>query len=338
MNYQVVATLGPATDDEQLWRRLIEAGATAFRLNTSHIGLEDLERWLRRIARFLPGCSAAGRGFPIVLDLQASKWRIGLVETAELEPGAAIELFLGTRQEGDRGTGALSLPVPHADFFVAAKSCGSRIAVNDGKVMLQSERLHPERISARVLQGGEISTGKGITLVGSTYRVERLGDKDRRVVELAAGYTGVRFALSYVKDAAEMRRYRSQFASQVAGSAYLIAKLERHSALPEAGGIARSADELWVCRGDLGAEMGVAVMAEQVFRFASGLGKLSRPVLLAGQVLEHMSEHPAPTRSEISCLYEALRKGFRGVVLSDETSVGAHPVEACRTASMFHSR
>ena len=264
MNYQVVATLGPATDGEEIWRRLIEAGATAFRLNTSHISLDDLERWLQRITRFLPGCSAAHRGagreagdpssgrdrcFPIVLDLQASKWRIGLIETAELEPGSVVELFLGTRQEGDRHAGAPTLPVPHEDFFAAAQSCEGRIALNDAKVMLQSERLYPERISARVLQGGEISTGKGITLVGSTYRMERLGDKDRRVVELAAPHPGVRFALSYVKDAAEMRSYRSQFESRFEESACLIAKLERQSALREAGGIARSADELWVCRG-----------------------------------------------------------------------------------------
>jgi pyruvate kinase len=204
--------------------------------------------------------------------------------------------------------------------------------------MLRIESREKRRITARVTRGGEISAGKGITLVGSGYRIEQLNPKDRRVVELGCSYPFVRYALSYVKDAAEMNNYRRLFNERWGDDQYLIAKLERASSLEEAEEIARSADELWICRGDLGAEMGPAAMAEGLFRFFPRIRNIPKPVFLAGQVLEHMSAHPTPTRSEICCIYDSLQRGLKGFVLSDETALGAYPVEACRTAALFRSR
>jgi pyruvate kinase len=154
-------------------------------------------------------------------------------------------------------------------------------------------------------------------------------------VDLARPYPFIRYALSYVKDAEEMRNYRQLLTASGSDPLYLIAKVERSSALAEAKNIAQSADELWICRGDLGAEMGTAAMAEEVFRLYPRVPGIPKPVFLAGQVLEHMTAQPTPTRSEISYLYEALMRGFAGVVLSDETAVGAHPIQACRNAAMF---
>jgi len=349
MNYHIVATLGPSTGGERMWRSLVEGGATAFRLNTAHFRLETLQSWLERIARFLAesgsgssrsperGDSLPEESFPVILDLQASKWRIGTVKFARLETGAWVQLVPGTSEEAEPDTADSELPIlpiPHPDFFEAARTAeGGKIAVNDAKVMIQVERLEEQRIIARVIRGGEISSGKGITLAGSTYRKEQLNQKDRRVVEIARSHPFVRYALSYVKDAAEMSNYRHLFLP----ATYLIAKVERASALDEAEQIAQTADELWICRGDLGAEMGSAAMAEQLYRFFPRLRKIPKPVFLAGQVLEHLTAHPTPSRSEISYLYEALQRGFQGFVLSDETAVGAHPLEACRYAALFRS-
>lgn len=335
MNYRIVATLGPATRGPDVWKGLLAAGADAFRLNTSHMNLATLEGWLGELIAFhrrLAAGEAGGAAPPVILDLQASKWRIGSIPRIELPAGQKVELVAGGIDgEQRQSSAAVVIPVPHPDFFTAARSSGGEIALNDAKVMLRIESMDSERIVARVERGGEISSAKGITIAASPYRIERLSAKDRRIVELGSRYPNVRFALSYLKDAAEMSNYRRLLDP----SLFLIAKVERAGALQEVERIAEIADELWICRGDLGAEMGMALMAAELSAFSQRISRLSKPILLAGQVLEHMSEHPEPTRSEISCLYDALRDGYAGVVLSDETAVGAFSESACRAAALF---
>ncbi len=128
-----------------------------------------------------------------------------------------------------------------------------------------------------------------------------------------------------------MAGYRAQIGRPVR----VIAKLERPSAMDDAERIAGVADALWLCRGDLGAELGAKAMAEAVYRLSAGVQAMPVPVLLAGQVFEHMTEHPTPTRSEVCAVYDALMKGYQGVVLSDETAIGRDPVESCRAAALF---
>jgi pyruvate kinase len=99
--------------------------------------------------------------------------------------------------------------------------------------------------------------------------------------------------------------------------------------------IANSADELWLCRGDLGAELGPRAMAEAVHRFSEQVTGLSVPSIMAGQVLEHMTESSTATRSEVCYLFDTLQKGYRGFVLSDETAIGQNPVAACEVAAIW---
>ena len=164
------------------------------------------------------------------------------------------------------------------------------------------EANEDESLRARVLTGGTISARKGITFAASNYRQEELNDKDRAILAQTRHLPFVHYAISYIRDALEMHKYRAHFGA----AAHVIAKLERQPALDDARQIAALADELWLCRGDLGAELGLRSMAEAVLRFSDSIGDLPVPVLLAGQVLEHMTEHPAPTRSEVCTLYEAL--------------------------------
>jgi len=322
MAYEIVATLGPGSETEAVWEAMLEAGATGFRLNTSHLTLDGLAGWLERLTPHLSRHGSA----PLVLDLQGSKWRLGRFPTATLRSGQSVELCFA--EAADR---AGRLPVPHRDFFRAAASSSGELILNDAKLRLAVESCQEESLRARVLQGGAISAGKGITYLASRYRTESLSAKDQEIV-LRTGRLGfVRYAVSYVKDAAEMARYRALLGAE----AHLIAKLERQTAVEEAAGMAASADALWLCRGDLGAELGFRAMAEAVHAFSGRLHELPVPALLAGQVLEHMTDSPTPTRSELCYLHDALALGYRGVVLSDETAIGRHPVESCRAAALF---
>jgi pyruvate kinase len=326
MDYSIAVTLGPASDSEPTWQALLAAGATAFRLNTSHLNLSQLRNWIDRLADFL----ALREPKPwLILDLQGSKWRLGQFPACTLRPGQQVELVCATST--DRSN---LLPVPHPDFFEAAVSSNGEIVLNDARVRLALESAKPDSLNARVIQGGELVSNKGITFTASDHRHESLSEKDHSILIETQELAFVRYALSYVKDEVEMARYRTH-AGQ---TAYLIAKLERQPAVDQARGIAAEADELWLCRGDLGAELGARAMAETVYRFSERVRRLPGQVLLAGQVLEHMTGQPNPTRSELCYLHDALTKGYQGVVLSDETAVGRYPVESCRAAALFRNR
>jgi pyruvate kinase len=324
--YRITATLGPASRSEQTWDEMIGAGASAFRLNTSHLSLDELEQWLERLQRFL---LTRGEQTGVVLDLQGSKWRTGRMDPVWLEAGQMVELHW-TTEAGPEGV----LPVPHRDFFEAAEFAAGEIVLNDAKVRLELVEVNKDRLQARVTQAGPVSSNKGITYAESQYRKEDLHEKDREILERTRGAENVQYAISYVRDAAEMQRYRALIGKE----AYLATKLEREQAVAEGLQMEEAADELWLCRGDLGAEMGQAGMARAVSDFSSGVRESTLPVLMAGQVLEHMTVHPHPTRSEVCYLYDMLQKGYAGFVLSDETAVGENPVESCRAAAMFMRR
>ena len=324
MNYDIVATLGSSSSTPDVWHGMLDAGATAFRLNTSHLTLTQLDQWLEQLTPFL---STLNLTPPLVLDLQGSKWRLGEFATRVLEPGQPIELVYAPT--ADRPN---TLPVPHADFFLAAPISSEEIVLNDAKIKLACETVGADSLRARVVVGGEIRARKGITFAASEYRQEHLSDKDRAIREATQHLPFVRYATSYIRDAAEMRKYRVHF-----GEAYLIAKLERQPAMDDAQRIAEIADEVWVCRGDLGAEIGLCSMAEAVWRFSNSIGDLAIPALMAGQVLEHMVEHATPTRSEVCYLHDTLQAGYRGFVLSDEAAVGRYPIESIRVAALFRN-
>ncbi len=327
MEYQIVATLGPATARPETWWELRNAGATGFRLNTSHLLPEETEEWLSRLSETfgddLPG---------VVLDLQGSKWRIGDITTRTVAPGDSVTLAYRRDPILENSLPGV-LPVPHRDFFRALEDADGTVLLNDARVELVVDTLREYQAFCRVVRGGNLESRKGVTVPGSAYRSEALQDRDQDVVRRTRGHERVIYALSYVRDAGEMRAFRDDLGPGVRS----IAKVERREAVAAAAEIVRESEELWLCRGDLGAEIGLVEMAKAVREFAGLLPRIDAPVLLAGQVLEHMTRHPQPTRSEACHLYDAITNGFAGIVLSDETAVGAHPVESCRAAALFRT-
>jgi pyruvate kinase len=323
MDYEIIATLGPASDQPEIWREMLTAGVTAFRLNTSHLSLPALRNWLDRLSLFN---QQQTRCLPVVLDLQGSKWRLGSLSAVQLEPGEIVRLVLA-KESQQRDT----LPVPHPDFFRAAELSDGEIRINDAKTKLLIHEIGTDEIRARVTTGGVISSNKGITLPSSPYRIERLCDKDSAILQETGGIPFIRYALSFIKDAAELGFFRRELNSQ----AYLIAKIERGDAVRDLSGIAQASNEVWICRGDLGAEAGLVAMAHLVSEVTAQVKDLPVPVMMAGQVLEHMTAQPEPTRSEVCYLSDSLQNGYSGFVLSDETAIGQYPLDACRAAAAW---
>jgi pyruvate kinase len=201
---------------------------------------------------------------------------------------------------------------------------GARVLLDDGLLAVEVRETDGERVVGRVVHGGVLRGKKGINLPGVRVSAAAVTDKDREDVALAvahgADYVGISF-VSEPEDVEEVRRL-------VPGHVRLVAKIERAAALATAPAIIAASDAVMVARGDLGVELPyeeVPLAQKRLIRLA---GRLGRPVITATQMLESMIEHPRPTRAEASDVANAILDGTDAVMLSAETAVGNHPLEA----------
>ena len=327
MNYQIVATLGPASRTNDTILALHAAGANGFRLNSSHLTPARLQTWLSRLDVLFQQLSP--RPY-LVVDLQGAKRRLGRFPAFELASDERVDLVCADSTRRKR-----TLPLPWPQLFRSAAP-GDRLLVNDAKSVLVLEAVSSRILVARVMDGGEFSSRKGVIHRPlDRGREERVSGnpnaEDEAFIAASETFDFVCFALSYTEHPEEISSLRARCPAP----RRLIAKLETAAGVSAAPALAGQADELWVCRGDLGAQLGPAAMAQAVQAFSRLLMNLPVPVMMAGQVLEHMTANGQPTRSEVCHLADLLASGYGGFVLSDETAVGGYPAESCRTAALF---
>ena len=308
---RLVATLGPRSSD--LAAELAAGGATGFRLNASHLSPEETGRLARAVRKAAPDRE-------LVIDLQGAKMRLGGFVERRIAPGETVALSPAPRE----GT----LPAPHPELFAEAR-VGETLGVDDGRLRFVVERRADDEIVARCLVGGALRPRKGINLLEHPVRLDGLSPRDRAT--LAALPQGpATIAFSFMLDGREAEWVRAARPdSRVAG------KIERREAIDALPTIAAAVDEVWICRGDLGAQLGLPELARFVHQFDPRA--LPCPSLMAGQVLQHLARHDAPTRSEVCHLYDLLARGYEGIVLSDETAVGSTPARAVATAAALLS-
>jgi pyruvate kinase len=307
--FEIIATLGPASMGEAT--ALSAAGATGFRLNASHLEATRLQDAISLVRSVLPRA-------PLVVDLQGAKMRLGIFPAREVRRGEPVRFSLAPEQGG-------ALPLPHPELFRAVV-VGDTLSIDDDRLQFQIQAVSAGRIETAALTQGLIRPRKGVNVLEHPVTLEDLTEGDRALCQALAPLSSLTFAFSFMKDGSEAAWLR-----RIAPAAGVIGKVERREAMLELPRLAAAVDALWICRGDLGAQLGSTDLA----RFVAGLDPraLGRPVLMAGQVLEHLTEHAEPTRSEVCHLYDLVARGYAGIVLSDETAIGVDPVRAVRTAA-----
>ncbi len=316
---KIVCTLGPSSESEGVLERMISAGMNVARLNFSHGSHEEHGA---RIARLRKVAKKLGRTVAILQDLSGPKIRLGEVEgTVQLESGATFMLT----ERKVQGNAEMATVQFRGLGKVVRKN--DTILLNDGCVELRVESVEAHGIRCNVVNGGPISSHKGVNLPVRSTGIATLTPKDRADMKFGLEQGVDCLALSFVRtgrDVALARRHARSLGHETA----FIAKIEKPEALENIDAIIAEADGVMVARGDLGVETPyeqVPVAERMIIAKANAAGK---PVITATQMLESMINSPRPTRAEVTDVFGAVMIGTDAVMLSAESAAGQYPVES----------
>jgi pyruvate kinase len=314
---KIVATLGPASADQNTIKALFEAGADVFRFNFSHGSHADhQERYdiVRAVEK------TVGRPIAILADLQGPKLRIGTFSDGKITLQAGQEFTL------DRDTTPGSnqrVCLPHPELFEVIAG-GQSLLLDDGKVRLQVLQCDGQSIRTLVVNSGTLSDRKGVNVPDAVLPIPALTEKDKRDLKFALELGVDWIALSFVQRPEDVLEARALIGDR----ASILSKLEKPAALDQLDAIVQVSDAIMVARGDLGVELPperVPGVQKRILRVCRQHGK---PIVIATQMLESMITSPVPTRAETSDVASAIYDGADAVMLSAESASGAYPLPA----------
>ncbi len=308
---KIVATLGPASSDPLIIEALFKAGVDVFRLNASH-GTQADHATRYNIIRELE--RRYNHPISVLMDLQGPKLRVGAFEhgSVKLQEGDSFRLDLDPALGGQtRAT------MPHPELFPTLQP-GTEVLLNDGRIRLRVVRHGSDYAETVVVSGGVLSDRKGVNLPGIELPLSALSDKDHKdlafALELGVDWIG----LSFVQRPEDVHEARAIIGNR----AGIITKIEKPAAIPVLAEIIAASDAVMVARGDLGVELppeDVPGLQNRMVRMCRAMGK---PVIIATQMLESMTQSPAPTRAEASDVATAVFEGADAVMLSAEFGRG----------------
>jgi pyruvate kinase len=314
---KILATLGPASSDARTIRKLMLAGADAFRINMSHGDQKQK-------AKLVSAIRALEREFhrptTILFDLQGPKLRVGHFEGGRtlLEKG---KRFIFDRSEEAGNSGRVQLP--HAELFESVRP-GTNILIDDGKVRLNVLEADGGQIVSEVKVGGTVSDNKGVNVPDMVIPIPALTEKDRDDLQFALEQRADWIALSFVQRPEDVAEARTLIGDRAA----LLAKIEKPAAIDRLNDIIALSDAVMVARGDLGVELPPEQVPPLQNKIVACARQFGKPVVVATQMLESMVTSPTPTRAEVSDVATAIYDGADAVMLSAESATGQYPCES----------
>jgi len=325
---KIVATVGPASDPEEVLAELIKAGVDVFRLNMAHGGTGQAQERLdciRKVSREL------GVTVGVLADLAGPKMRLGEI------PGNLYQCQTDTPMTFVRETSTTEPNTFTTTYepLIDDVNIGDRIMLADGTVALQVAEKHSDRIVCTVVQGGPVRSRQGVNLPGTKLSIKTLQPADIEHAKWATGagvdFLGLSFVRS-VEDITELREILVEAARENTGHwgeiPRIIAKIEKPEAVEAIEDIVQVSDGVMVARGDLGVEFDIAQIAVVQKKIIETCRRKSKPVIVATQMLESMHHQTLPTRAEATDVANAILDGTDACMLSGETAVGEFPVQA----------
>ena len=329
---KIVATIGPATESEEIISELIKAGVTTFRLNFSHGDHDDHAERIKIIRKV---SNDLDLNIGILQDLQGPKIRLGRFKDGPIKVKKG-DLFTLTSKDVDCNNKIANVTY---EKLLEEISLGKRILLDDGRVEMIVENINkPDNLlECRVTVGGVLSNNKGVNFPDVQLSVKALTEKDKKDLQfgLNAGVDWI--ALSFVRNPSDINEIKDLI-NEFGYSTPVVAKIEKFEAIDQIDSVLPLCDGVMVARGDLGVEMPpeeVPLLQKDLIKKANSLGI---PIITATQMLDSMASSPRPTRAEVSDVANAILDGTDAVMLSNETAVGDYPVEAVRTMATIARR
>tara|TARA_A200000113_G_scaffold225179_1_gene245158 strand:- start:4099 stop:5526 length:1428 start_codon:yes stop_codon:yes gene_type:complete len=329
---KIVATLGPSTDAPEIVEKMILAGADVFRINFSHAEHSEV---IKRIEMIRQVSEKLQSNTSILADLQGPKLRIGKVEEgSSVKPGEHISFINGEPFIGDKH----KVYMNYKNFSQDVKP-GERILLDDGKLIFEVISTDKKsKVEAKVIQGGNLKSKKGVNLPNTAISLPALTPKDVIDAEFAIKQNVDWIALSFVRNSDDILDLRSLIEKHTDHKIPIIAKIEKPEGIENIDKIISYCDGLMVARGDLGVEIPpaeVPLVQKELVKLAK---KARIPVIIATQMMESMIDSLTATRAEVNDVANSVMDGADAVMLSGETSVGEFPVEVIETmSSIIHS-
>lgn len=322
---KIVATLGPATNSEEILKHMMLEGVDVFRVNFSHADYQTVKKTIATIRRL---SEELDLHVAILGDLQGPKLRVGVMkEEVVLQPGDELSFCTGEEFEGTKTKVYMNY-----DGFPKDVEAGERVLLDDGKLIFEVlETNNFNEVKVMVIQGGPLRSKKGVNLPNTKLSLPALTPKDKADAIFAIEQEVDWMALSFVRNAEDLKELQALIEAHCEYKIPIIAKIEKPEAVQNIDRIIAYCDGLMVARGDLGVE----VPAEEVPLIQKELvlaAKRARiPVIIATQMMETMITSLTPTRAEVNDVANSVMDGADAVMLSGETSVGNYPVAVIKT-------
>lgn len=321
---KIVATLGPATDENDMLEQLILAGVNVVRLNFSHGNAQDHRRRAEAVRKL---AQQHGRYVAVLGDLQGPKIRIARFSEGEIQLKEGDTFILDAGLDETSGDN-LQVGIDYKDLPNDVAT-GDILLLDDGRIVLKVQLLQQKRIHCRVEVGGRLSNNKGINRQGGGLSAPALTEKDRTDIQTAVEIGVDYLAVSFPRQASDIQLAR-RLVEEKGGYAKIVAKIERAEAVNNSDvldDIIRASDTVMVARGDLGVEIGDAALIGVQKHIIERARKLNRGVITATQMMESMIDSSMPTRAEVFDVANAVLDGTDAVMLSAETAAGRYPVK-----------
>lgn len=325
---KIVCTIGPASREPKILKKMIEAGMDCARLNFSHgtyAEHAELIKFIRQVAKEIDHPIA------FLADLQGPRVRIGTLKEdgIKLKEGSEVVLTTNESDGGDR------IPVTYSNLHKDVDK-NDILLLNDGLLKLEVIEVVDKDIKCKVILGGPIFTNKSINVSTTTLNIPSTTEKDIWDLEFAVKNNVDWVALSFVKDEKDILHLKERISQlenkyNIKEKIKVIAKIEKHEAIRNFDKILEVADGIMVARGDLGIEMPLEKLPIIQKEVIQKCLKAAKPVITATQMLLSMVENPKPTRAETSDVANAVIDHTDAVMLSQESAVGKYPVETVQT-------